>query len=71
MAAQYAFVMKDMTKSFPGAQKPVLSHINLQFYHGAKIGIVGPNGAGKSTLMKIMAGKIGRASCRERVFRAV
>jgi len=56
MAAQYAFVMKDMTKSFPGAQKPVLSHINLQFYHGAKIGIVGPNGAGKSTLMKIMAG---------------
>jgi ATPase subunit of ABC transporter with duplicated ATPase domains len=56
MAAQYAFVMKDMTKSFPGAQKPVLSHINLQFYHGAKIGIVGPNGAGKSTLMKIMGG---------------
>ncbi|HEX6784893.1 MAG TPA: energy-dependent translational throttle protein EttA [Sphingomicrobium sp.] len=56
MAAQYAYVMKDMTKSFPGAQKPVLSHINLQFYQGAKIGIVGPNGAGKSTLMKIMAG---------------
>ena len=56
MAAQYAFVMKDMTKSFPGAQKPLLNHINLQFYHGAKIGIVGPNGAGKSTLMKIMAG---------------
>jgi ATP-binding cassette ChvD family protein len=56
MAAQYAFVMKDMTKSFPGAQKPVLSNVNLQFYHGAKIGIVGPNGAGKSTLMKIMAG---------------
>jgi len=56
MAAQYAYVMKDMVKSFPGAQKPVLNNINLQFYHGAKIGIVGPNGAGKSTLMKIMAG---------------
>ena len=56
MAAQYAFVMKGMTKSFPGAQKPVLSDINLQFYQGAKIGIVGPNGAGKSTLMKIMGG---------------
>jgi ATP-binding cassette ChvD family protein len=56
MAAQYAFVMKDMTKTFPGAPKPVLSNISLQFYHGAKIGIVGPNGAGKSTLMKIMAG---------------
>ncbi|NCU12020.1 MAG: energy-dependent translational throttle protein EttA [Sphingomonadaceae bacterium] len=56
MAAQYAFVMKDMTKTFPGAQKPVLNNINLQFYQGAKIGIVGPNGAGKSTLMKIMGG---------------
>jgi ATP-binding cassette ChvD family protein len=56
MAAQYAYVMKDMTKTFPGAPKPVLSNINLQFYQGAKIGIVGPNGAGKSTLMKIMAG---------------
>jgi ATP-binding cassette ChvD family protein len=56
MAAQYAFVMKDMTKTFPGAQKPVLAGINLQFYQGAKIGIVGPNGAGKSTLIKIMAG---------------
>ena len=56
MAAQYAYVMKSMTKTFPGAPKPVLSDINLQFYQGAKIGIVGPNGVGKSTLMKIMAG---------------
>ena len=56
MAAQYAYVMKNMTKTFPGAPKPTLSNINLQFYQDAKIGIVGPNGTGKSTLMKIMAG---------------
>ena len=56
MAAQYAYVMKGMTKTFPGAPKPVLNNISLQFYQGAKIGIVGPNGAGKSTLIKIMAG---------------
>ena len=56
MAAQYAYVMKSMTKTFPGAPKPVLSDISLQFYRGAKIGIVGPNGVGKSTLIKIMAG---------------
>ncbi len=56
MAAQYAFVMKGMTKTFPGAPKPVLKDIDLQFYQGAKIGIVGPNGVGKSTLIKIMAG---------------
>ena len=56
MAAQYAYVMKNMTKTFPGAQKPVLKDINLQFYQGAKIGIVGPNGAGKSTLLRVLAG---------------
>ncbi len=56
MAAQYSYVMKGMTKSFPGAAKPILKDISLQFYQDAKIGIVGPNGVGKSTLMKIMAG---------------
>jgi energy-dependent translational throttle protein EttA len=56
MAAQYSYVMKGMTKTFPGAPKPILNEINLQFYQDAKIGIVGPNGVGKSTLMKIMAG---------------
>ncbi len=55
MAAQYSYVMKGMSKAFPGC-KPVLSDIHLQFYSDAKIGIVGPNGSGKSTLMKIMAG---------------
>ena len=57
MAAQYSFVMKNMTKTFPGAPKPVLNNINLQFYSDAKIAIIGPNGSGKSTLMKIMAGR--------------
>jgi len=56
MAAQYSFVMKGLTKAFPG-QKPILNNIHLQFYRDAKIGIVGPNGSGKSTLMKIMAGR--------------
>jgi sulfate-transporting ATPase len=56
MAAQYSYVMKGLTKAFPG-QKPILSNINLQFYRDAKIGIVGPNGSGKSTLMKIMGGR--------------
>jgi ATP-binding cassette ChvD family protein len=57
MAAQYSFVIKDLTKAYPGANKPVLSNLSLQFYLDAKIGIVGPNGSGKSTLMKIMAGQ--------------
>ena len=57
MAAQFSYVMKGLSKTFPGAPKPVLSNISLQFYPDAKIGIVGPNGVGKSTLMKIMAGR--------------
>ncbi len=57
MAAQYSFVMKNLTKTFPGQAKPILSNIHLQFYPDAKIAIIGPNGSGKSTLMKIMAGR--------------
>jgi ATP-binding cassette ChvD family protein len=57
MAAQYSFVMKGMSKTFPGAPKPILNNIHLQFYPDAKIAIIGPNGSGKSTLMKIMAGR--------------
>src|SRR3954469_1504041 len=56
MAVQYSYVMKGLTKTFPGAPKPVLNNIHLQFLGDAKIAIIGPNGSGKSTLMKIMAG---------------
>ncbi len=56
MAVQYSYVMKGLTKTFPGAAKPVLNNIDLQFLPGTKIAIIGVNGAGKSTLMKIMAG---------------
>ena len=56
MAVQYSYVMKGLTKTFPGAAKPVLNNIHLQFLPGTKIAVIGVNGAGKSTLMKIMAG---------------
>ncbi len=52
---QYSYVMKNLTKTFPGG-KEILKGITLSFLPGAKIGILGPNGAGKSTLMKIIAG---------------
>jgi ATP-binding cassette ChvD family protein len=48
--------MKGLTKTFPGAPKPVLNNISLQFLPGTKIAIIGVNGTGKSTLMKIMGG---------------
>ena len=54
-AYQYVYVMKDLTKAFPGGRE-VFKGITLAFLPGAKIGVLGANGAGKSTLMKIMAG---------------
>nr|WP_315475036.1 energy-dependent translational throttle protein EttA [uncultured Sandarakinorhabdus sp.] len=56
MAYQYAFVMKGLSKTYPGANKPCFKDITLSFLPGAKIAIIGPNGAGKSTLMKVIAG---------------
>ena len=54
--AQYVYVMKGLTKNYPGG-KTVLKDIWLSFFPGAKIGIVGHNGSGKSTLLRIMAGR--------------
>ncbi|WP_439598471.1 energy-dependent translational throttle protein EttA [Falsiroseomonas sp.] len=55
-AWQYVYVMKDLTKSYPGGRE-VFKGITLSFLPDVKIGVLGPNGAGKSTLMKIMAGQ--------------
>ena len=48
--------MTGVTKTFQGANTPVLKNIYLSFFYGAKIGILGLNGSGKSTLLKIIAG---------------
>jgi sulfate-transporting ATPase len=55
-AYQYVYVMKDLTKSYPGGRE-VFKGITLSFLPTVKIGVLGPNGAGKSTLMRIMAGQ--------------
>jgi energy-dependent translational throttle protein EttA len=55
-AYQYIYVMKGLTKIYPGGRK-VLENIWLSFLPGAKIGVLGLNGAGKSTLLRVMAGQ--------------
>ncbi len=55
-SVQYVYVMKGLSKNYPGGKK-VLNDIWLSFFPGAKIGIVGHNGSGKSTLLRIMAGQ--------------
>ncbi len=53
--AQYVFTMSGVGKVVPPNQS-ILKDISLNFFPGAKIGVLGYNGAGKSTLLKIMAG---------------
>ncbi len=53
--AQYIFTMNGLGKVVP-PKKEILKDINLNFFPGAKIGVLGYNGAGKSTLLRIMAG---------------
>ncbi len=52
---QYIFTMSDVGKVVP-PQTEILKNISLNFFPGAKIGVLGYNGAGKSTLLRIMAG---------------
>ena len=53
--AQYIYTMNGVGKIVP-PKKELLKNINLNFFPGAKIGVLGYNGAGKSTLLRIMAG---------------
>ena len=54
-AYQYSYVIKNLTKTYPGG-RTVLKDIWLSFFPGAKIGIIGPNGAGKTTTLRMLAG---------------
>lgn len=53
--AQYIYTMNGVGKVVP-PKKEILKDIYLNFFPGAKIGVLGYNGAGKSTLLRIMAG---------------
>jgi energy-dependent translational throttle protein EttA len=53
--AQYIFTMNGVGKIVP-PKKQILKDIYLNFFPGAKIGVLGYNGSGKSTLLRIMAG---------------
>lgn len=53
--AQFVFTMNGVGKVVP-PNRQILKDIYLNFFPGAKIGVLGYNGAGKSTLLRIMAG---------------
>ena len=52
---QYVYTLRRVGKLVP-PKRQILKNISLNFFPGAKIGVLGLNGSGKSTLLKIMAG---------------
>lgn len=46
--------LKDITQTFPTADRPVLNAVNLTVYPGDYLAIIGPSGSGKSTLLNIL-----------------
>src|SRR3989441_9191423 len=53
--AQYVYTLRRVGKIVP-PKRQILKNISLNFFPGAKIGVLGLNGSGKSSLLKIMAG---------------
>jgi sulfate-transporting ATPase len=53
--AQYVYTMRRVSKVVP-PKRTILKNISLNFFPGAKIGVLGLNGSGKSSLLRIMAG---------------
>lgn len=47
---------KEIVKTYPGAQEPVLNRISAEIYPGDFTIIMGPSGAGKSTLLYALSG---------------
>ena len=52
--AEFIYTMRKVRKAH--GDKVILDDVTLNFFPGAKIGVVGPNGAGKSSVLRIMAG---------------
>jgi heme ABC exporter ATP-binding subunit CcmA len=50
--------LEGITKTWPGADRPVLDDVTLALEPGTVVHLSGPNGAGKTTLLRIAAGLI-------------
>ena len=46
--------LRDVTKVYPGQERPALSHLNLKVDAGQVCVLVGPSGSGKTTAMRLI-----------------
>ena len=47
---------KEIVKTYPDRQEPILNRISIEIYQGDFTIIMGPSGAGKSTLLYALSG---------------
>jgi subfamily B ATP-binding cassette protein MsbA len=45
---------RDVSLTYPGAERPALQHVNFKVTHGQTVAFVGPNGCGKTTLLSLI-----------------
>ena len=46
--------LENVTRRYPGADRPALDGVSLVFEQGEFVFVTGPSGAGKSTLLKML-----------------
>ena len=49
-----SLIFDDVSFAYPGAERPVLSHLSFEVKAGEKIAIIGGTGSGKSTILKLI-----------------
>ena len=53
-AGETSLVFDDVSFAYPGAERPVLSHLSFEVKAGKKVAIIGGTGSGKSTILKLI-----------------
>ena len=52
----HGITLEDVSFTYPGAERPVLSEVSMHIPAGSVVALVGENGAGKTTLVKLLCG---------------
>lgn len=56
LSKKLSIEFRNVTFTYPEAEKPTIENLNLKIVAGEKIALVGVNGAGKTTLVKLLTG---------------